>query len=51
MLNKKVKGSFLTDEPMAKHTSYGIGGPAQAYITPSDQKDLKQILILSLIHI
>ena len=43
MVNKKVKGSFLTDEPMAKHTSYGIGGPAQAYITPSDQKDLKQI--------
>ena len=47
MLNKKVKGSFLTDEPMAKHTSYGIGGPAQAYITPSDQKDLKQILIFA----
>ena len=47
MLNKKVKGSFLTDEPMAKHTSYGIGGPAQAYITPSDQKDLKQILLFA----
>ena len=47
MLNKKVKGTFLKNEPMAKHTSYGIGGPAQAYITPSDQNDLKQILIFA----
>ena len=47
MLNKRVKGTFLKNEPMAKHTSYGIGGPAQAYITPSDQNDLKQILIFS----
>ena len=47
MLNKRVKGAFLKNEPMAKHTSYGIGGPAQAYITPSDQNDLKQILIFS----
>ena len=47
MLNKKVKGTFLKNEPMAKHTSYGIGGPAQAYITPSDQNDLKQILIFT----
>ena len=47
MLNKKVKGTFLKNEPMAKHTSYGIGGPAPAYITPSDQNDLKQILIFA----
>jgi len=47
MLNKRVKGTFLKNEPMAKHTSYGIGGPAQAYITPSDQNDLKQILIFA----
>ena len=47
MLNKIVKGTFLKNEPMAKHTSYGIGGPAQAYITPSDQNDLKQILIFA----
>ena len=47
MLNKRVKGTFLKNEPMAKHTSYGIGGPAQAYITPSDQNDLKQILIFT----
>ncbi|MAR35604.1 uncharacterized protein METZ01_LOCUS16384 [marine metagenome] len=47
MLNEKVKGTFLRNEPMAKHTSYGIGGPAQAYITPADENDLKQILIFA----
>ena len=47
MLNEKVEGAFLRDEPMAKHTSYGIGGPVKAYITPSDENDLKQILIFA----
>ena len=47
MLNKQVKGTFLKNEPMAKHTSYGIGGPVRAYITPSDKNDLKQILIFA----
>ena len=39
-----IKGKILFDEPMSKHTSYGIGGPAKAYITPSDKEDLKSIL-------
>ena len=43
-LNTMTKGSFLKDEAMAKHTSYGIGGPAKAYITPRDKDDLSQIL-------
>ncbi|MDG2287923.1 MAG: FAD-binding protein, partial [Candidatus Marinimicrobia bacterium] len=47
MLNERVKGTFLKDEPMAKHTSYGIGGPVLSYITPSDENDLKQILIFA----
>ena len=29
---------------MSKHTSYGIGGPASAYITPRDRNDLCSIL-------
>ena len=44
MLKETVTGTFLEFEPMAKHTSYGIGGPARAYITPADQKDLARIL-------
>ena len=47
MLSKQVKGTFLKNEPMTKHTSYGIGGPVRAYITPSDKNDLKQILIFA----
>ena len=29
---------------MKKHTSYGIGGPAEAYIIPKDSDDLVRIL-------
>ena len=43
-LNTMTKGSFLKDEAMAKHSSYRIGGPANAYITPRDKDDLSQIL-------
>jgi len=43
-LSTMTKGSFLKNEAMAKHTSYGIGGPAKAYITPRDKDDLSQIL-------
>jgi len=43
-LSAMSKGSFLKDEAMAKHTSYRIGGPANAYITPRDKDDLSQIL-------
>ena len=43
-LKKIVKGNLLENEPMSKHTSYGIGGPASAYITPYDREDLAQVL-------
>ena len=43
-LRSIVKGSLLENEPMSKHTSYGIGGPASAYITPRDRDDLCSIL-------
>ena len=43
-LKSIVNGTILFDEPMSKHTSYGIGGPARAYITPNDKEDLKSIL-------
>ena len=29
---------------MSKHTYYGIGGPADAYITPKDKEDLSKVL-------
>ena len=43
-LRKIVQGTLLENEPMTNHTSYGIGGPAGAYITPKDRCDLAEIL-------
>tara|TARA_A100001037_G_C15145975_1_gene636341 strand:+ start:1697 stop:2614 length:918 start_codon:yes stop_codon:yes gene_type:complete len=43
-LRKIVQGTLLENEPMSLHTSYGIGGPAKAYITPKDRQDLAEIL-------
>ena len=43
-LRKIVQGTLLENEPMSNHTSYGIGGPASAYITPKDRCDLAEIL-------
>ena len=43
-LEKMVHGTCLLNEPMSRHTSYGIGGPAGAYITPRDRDDLRRIL-------
>ena len=43
-LEKMVNGTCLLNEPMSLHTSYGIGGPVGAYITPLDRKDLSGIL-------
>ena len=43
-LRQLVKGTLLENEPMSKHTSYGIGGPALAYIIPKHRDDLAKIL-------
>ena len=43
-LKSLVKGTIVENEPMSKHTSYGIGGPASAYIIPKDRFDLSNIL-------
>ena len=43
-LNYITQGIFLKDEAMTRHTSYGIGGPAKAYIIPKDEDDLSNIL-------
>lgn len=43
-LQSIVQGTVMVNEPMSKHTSYGIGGPASAYIVPKDRSDLAEIL-------
>jgi UDP-N-acetylmuramate dehydrogenase len=32
------------DEPMSKHTSWHVGGPADAFFTPRDREDLSAFL-------
>ena len=46
-IKKITKGIILFDEPMSKHTSYGIGGPARAYVTTKNKEDLVSILKFS----
>lgn len=43
-LMKIMHGETLINEPMSKHTTYGIGGPALAYFYPADKEDLTAIL-------
>ena len=42
-----VKGEVKFAEPMSGHTSFGIGGPADCFITPQDIEDLKNIILFS----
>ena len=38
------KDNILFDEPMAKHTTFKVGGPAECYIKIDDIQDLRHIL-------
>jgi UDP-N-acetylmuramate dehydrogenase len=40
----RLRGKMLRDEPMAKHTSWRLGGPADRYYVPADLADLQQFL-------
>lgn len=35
---------ILIDEPMSKHTTFGVGGPADVYIAPSSAEELTQVV-------
>lgn len=39
-----VRGELRRDEPMAKHTSWRVGGPADWYFEPADLPDLQRFL-------
>jgi UDP-N-acetylmuramate dehydrogenase len=41
---KFIKGTVKFEEPMARHTTFKIGGPAEIFVYPSDQDDLLNIL-------
>ena len=45
LFNNMITGKILIDEPMQKHTTFGIGGPVSALIYPKDKNELKMVLI------
>jgi len=40
-LDKKIKGLVMQNEPMSKHTTFKIGGPAEIFFEPRDTNDLR----------
>jgi UDP-N-acetylmuramate dehydrogenase len=40
----EFRGRVLRDEPMSRHTSWHVGGPADAWFTPRDVEDLSAFL-------
>ncbi len=43
-LFKTVRGKIFKDEPLSRHTSLKVGGPAKFWIEPEDADDLKLVL-------
>ena len=41
---KILTSTPLFDEPLSKHTTFGIGGPATCLVFPNDEKELSNIL-------
>jgi UDP-N-acetylmuramate dehydrogenase len=44
MPDTKFSGQLLLDEPMSRHTSWRVGGPADRYYKPADVDDLARFL-------
>jgi UDP-N-acetylmuramate dehydrogenase len=40
----RVRGTVQLDEPLARYTTYRIGGPAKALITPTSTEDVVEVL-------
>ncbi len=43
-LKSEIAGQVRLDEPMSAHTSFHIGGPADALVIPADTEDIRKIL-------
>lgn len=43
-IKAEVRGEIKEDEPLAKHTSFRIGGPAALWVEPESQRDLAVLL-------
>lgn len=43
-LQKRLKSGLKKDEPMSKHTSWLVGGPADYYVCPGDLEELVAVV-------
>lgn len=43
-ISRLVRGTVKSDEPMSKHTTFCLGGPADIYIEPADADDLAKVM-------
>ena len=37
------KEQIRLHEPMARHTTFGIGGPADCFLVPADREELRRV--------
>jgi UDP-N-acetylmuramate dehydrogenase len=45
-----INGTVRFNEPMSRHTSFRIGGPADAYVEPADVEGLRQLMAITFAH-
>lgn len=45
--NVITKGTVLTEEPMRRHTSFQIGGPAEIFVQPATGDEVRQAICLA----
>ena len=41
--NVIAKDSILTDEPMSRHTTFRVGGPADFFVTPKAKEEVRDV--------
>jgi UDP-N-acetylmuramate dehydrogenase len=49
-ISRAIEGPVLEGEPLSRHTSFGIGGPADLYIRPASEEELVEVLRLIRSH-
>ncbi len=47
---KMIRGEVLVAEPMSRHTSWRVGGPADLFVNPVDRADLEQAVAFARRH-
>ncbi len=46
-LRARIRGAVRLEEPMSKHTTFRIGGPADLFVQPQDAEDLAAVMRLA----